>query len=242
LGLTPGEPGFGAGGLAAMLRTPGIQVIVLPADVLATDIDFGDELLGEVLPQRFDGATANVVSLLPALRRSDGAAYRYSADSSNRVRAYVALRRNGGIEAGIAGGAAHYQPRDGGPRIYRLFVLVHLARQALAAQSRLVAQSASRQPYQIVMAVPGGGAALLGGYAEGWEQPEHMFDDEAPTAEANDPLIELEVDEWPPDDAGQDELLERFCERISDAFNDGQRRFRAAPNTEGAGTIKPSYA
>ena len=53
---------------------------------------------------------------------------------------------------------------------------------------------------------------------------------------------ELDVDEWPPDSPGRAELLERFCERISDAFDDGQRRFQAAPNTPGAGTIEPSYA
>ena len=53
---------------------------------------------------------------------------------------------------------------------------------------------------------------------------------------------ELDVDEWPLDSPGRAELLERFCERISDAFDVGQRRFQGAPNTPGAGTIEPFYA
>jgi hypothetical protein len=170
----------------AHLDQPLLLVTVLPSDPLAQPLDFDDEALAAVvLPQRFTGLTANAVSMLNGVTSASEALTRFAIGGSGELwRAYVAIRREGAVEVGI-GSTARYELRAPGRDVpgvaYRLFVLVHAVRVAVEAQARLlerVDQTAGSafEPFEIDVALPDAQGSLIGGLAEGWEDPQHAFE------------------------------------------------------------------
>jgi hypothetical protein len=243
--------GFGTGGLLSYLDSPGIGVTVLPADVLAQPVDFSDDLTGFVLPDRFEGVTANGVSLLPNVTTMSTALVRFAPSyESSRWRGFVALHRCGGVQAGI-GATARHQLDDGrsaasGASVLRLFVLVHLVRVVVHTQMRaigwLAGQSAQLTvdgPFEIVVTVPDAEGMMLGGLNEGWEQPEHAFD--PPRALEKDVMVRAQVEDWATDTADLEALALRVVDRACEAFGDRQKRYLQARG-HAAGTISRSYA
>lgn len=247
--LIPGKPGFARGGLMMQLDQPVILVTVLTSEPLAWPLNFDDDRLVQVvLPQRFSGLTANGVSMLSGVTSTSEALIRVAPGGSGQGwRAYVAIRRGGGVEVGI-GSTARYELRsaEGGTRAvaYRLFVLVHATRVAIEAQARLLDQvdqtvAASFEPFEIEVAIPDAKGSLLGGVAEGWEQPQHAF--EPFSCIEDHVLVRAQVDSWPRTPGDQEQLIRLVADRICNAFGALQPLYVARQGRT-AGLLSPDYA
>ncbi len=246
-GLAPGRPDFGRSGLMARLGEPRLLVTVLPSDPLRPAVEFDDfEFADLVLPQSFKGQTANGVSMLAYVASTSDSLVRYAkpGDQSASWRAFVALRCDGGVEVGMGSGARFEFGNDtplSGVGAYRLFVLVHAVRVAIATQARLCTKLGSDDlsPFEIVVVVPGAKDTVLTAFAEGWGRPEHDF--EVPSCLEEDLMVRMEVETWPIDPGEQEQLLFRVASRICASFNIHEPRF--LPRVGGGyGPLSPQYA
>ena len=250
-GLVRDEPEFGSVGRMALLDQPRLFVSILPSDPLAQPLGFSDEALtGFVLTQRFSGLTANGVAALSNVTTTADALVRYSdSGSGSPWRAFVGLLRDGGIEVGI-GSTVRYELDTSGGRpattAYRLFVLVHALRAAIESQARLLARldetgfdTARLHPFEINFALPGAQGAVLGGLADGWEEPQYAF---SPSVCLDrDVLVRLELDEWPQARDEQDGLIRAAADRICNAFGTNEPLYLARVGNL-AGRLSPDYA
>jgi hypothetical protein len=247
--LQPGSEQFSASGLMERLDEPVVHVAVLPGEPRACPVEFMDTALDtRVLPERFEGQTAHGVSLLDGTARSSTALMRYASSGDQRWRAYVALRRDGGIEAGF-GATARYQygenSRWAGVFAYRLYVIVHLVRVVIDTQAGLIRDLAADgapielAPYELCVALPGAGGAILASFADGWQEPDHSFSTQ--TCLERDPLVRVQLDEWPDTAERREALLIRVADRVCDTFGANQRLY-CPPSGSDAGELSPSYA
>lgn len=247
-GLVPGHSDFGRLGLMTRLDVPCALVTTLPADPLRPGLDFDDSGLGTfVLTQRFTGLTANCLSMLDRLSSTSASLVRYSDDRTpeGRWRSFVGLRRDGGVDVGIGSVARRTHGPDSalaGQSAYMLFVLVQAVRAAVETQTRLADRLKldPSPPMEVDVALPGAEGAYLGGFADGWALPEHGLDEPRQCLEP-DPLVRIEVDEWPDEDH-QGELVHRLAQRICDSFGVREPRFLVNQGRPGAGRLLPAYA
>jgi hypothetical protein len=226
-GLVSGGGQFAGRGLMDLLDEPRVLVATLTADPLHPAIDLRDDgLVAAVLPQAFTGQTANGVSVLPRVGRTAGAVARYSGKEDGRWRGFAAVRSDGGVEVGM-GGVACWEYRSGSPLAgrlaFRLFVLVHAVRAAIAAQARLCQQVGDLAPFELTVGIHMPQGSILTAFAAGWAQPEHAL--EVDTALEMHPIIREEVEPWPVDAQDQEELLVRVGSRICSAFDVAEPRF-----------------
>jgi hypothetical protein len=231
LRFDPADEAFWTGGLFDCLDGPGVAVIVLPADCLAQPVDFGDDLPGIILPDRFSGLTANGVSSLYAQTTTSSAVIRYApgdGDGAGRTwRAFVALDRNGGAQAGI-GGVARYPAGDGrhagsAPALH-LFMLAHLIRVVVETQAKVLDWAANQHsetrvdgPFELVVVVPFAFGMALGGLNDGWQEP-HVGSD-PPRSREKHVVVRLQFEAWPYDLRS---LMFRALDRACEGF--GNRR------------------
>ena len=240
-GLTRTDESFARAGLMAMLDDPGLLVAVHPADPLSTALDFDDDLL-QVLPERFTGQTANGVELLGSTFVTDVALGRF-ARGEQGWRVYVAIQRHGGVEVGIGASLRYRRRRDApeGPQILRLNYIVHAIRVAVESQGRaLAARPPIEGPFELVIAITDTGGSLLGGLADGWQDPASWL--EGPTCLTPEVLIRAHVDEWPIDDDAQSQLIFSAADRACNAWGTIDRLFTPPIGSANAGRLSKSYA
>lgn len=223
--FVPGAPGFARTGLMAQLDVPGALVTSLPSDPLRPALDLADaSLLTAVIPDRLSGLTANSVSVFQHSAHGNEAAVRFArfGQEDSKWRAFAALRQDGGIEAGM-GSATRFTFKQGSPlegrTAYRLFVLVHAVRVVIESQARVLRQRGEDDlgPFELIVAIPGTGGAVLGGFAEGWAVPEYDF--EVRTCFEPDVLLRHELNSWPIDANDQDDLLVKVSARLCRSFS-----------------------
>jgi hypothetical protein len=240
---------FGAGGLLAHLDGPGIAVTVLPADVLAQPIDFTEDVRDTVLPDRFEGLTANGVSQLSHVTTTSTALIRYSpSQEQDRWAAFVALDRSGGVQAAI-GIVSRYQlnqGRNAPANVLYLFMLVHLARVVVHTQGRVYDWTGSHAasvtadgPFEIIVAAAGTAGMMLDGCNQGWDPLEYAFN--PPRALEKNVMVRLQVESWPKEQDDLEALAMRVIDRACQAFGDDQQRYLSRGGTE-AGTMSRRYA
>lgn len=177
-----------------------------------------------VLPDRLSGLTANAVSALQYFTHGNEAAVRFAwfGNEDAKWRAFAALRQDGGIEAGM-GSAARFKFKEGSPlegrTACRLFVLVHAVRVVVESQARVLRQRGEDDvgPFELIVALPKVGGAVLAGFAEGWSAPEHDF--EVRTCLEPDLLLRHEVERWPLDSDDQENLLMGVASRLCRSFS-----------------------
>lgn len=231
----------------ANLDEPRLLVTTLPADPLGSTLDFDDEALaGHVLAQAFTGRTANGVGNLPYVVTTSDSLVRHARGGQvgSRWRAFVGLRRNGGVDVGVGAVLCHgYREQSdlAGVSGYRLFILVHAARVAIETQGRLIERTGTEadSPVELIVAVPGAQGAVLCGLADGWEEPEHDFD--PLRCLEPDLLIRTEVETWPLAPAAREELLLKVSGRICEAFGDPAPRFLPRVASGAVGHLSPTY-
>jgi len=163
---------------------------------------------------------------LSEVTTTSNALVRYSPGGDGRWRGFAAVRRDGGVEVAI-GSSARYQ-RGSGPVVYRLHVLVHVVRVVIETQSRLLDRLAGNgsgdlvaPPFELVVAVAGAQAALLGSLNDGWAEPDQAFD--PPQALEQNLLVRVQVQQWPQDDDAREQLLSRATDRLCEAFGHRNR-------------------
>lgn len=231
---------FACSGLAARLDDFGVVVTVLPAEPRSTEIDLPD--VEERIPDRFRGRTANGVSMLHRTVPSADALAKASVMDTG-WRGYAAIHRNGGAETGI-GSPTRYRNESSELTTYRLHVLVHAVRITVETQANVFADPAAVPadigPFEILVAVPDTGGSVLGGRADGWEPPGHVFG-ETPCPD-NNVLVRVHVDTWPAGPEDQTELVVRLGDRICNAFGHTQRLFAPPNGRPNAGVLDPTYA
>jgi len=235
------------------LDQPGVVVTVLPTDPLRPALSFADAALAaNILPERTSGYTANVVNPIGEVTSTSEALVRYSTNANGTWRAFAAIKRDGGTQIGFDAHSARHerQAPDGTPRppVYYLFVLVHAARIAIDAQAKLAEwmpragfEPDEFAPYELVVTIPGAGGGILGGFPPGWREPSRSFDDDLCRCFEQDPVLRLEVENWPLDQGTRQHLLEAVADRIGDAFGD-RRQCHLAREGPAAGTTPVDYA
>ena len=241
--LSRGHASFAAAGLMTRLDEARLLAAVLPNDPLAVDIDFDDQLLA-ALPERFRGRTANGIELLGSSLVTDDALGRF-ARGDRGWRAYVAVRRHGGIDVGI-GSSIRYRARrddEDAPFVYRLHYIVHAVRVIVESEARVLL--ATRRPaeasFEIVLGIAETSGTLLGGLSDGWPDPGSLLDD-GPVCLTPDVLVRSRVDGWPMDDAAQTALITSIADRVCNAWGTTERLFAPPNGRPGAGRLSSGYA
>lgn len=242
--LTRGHAQFGVSGLMTHLDDPQLLALILPADPLAPLLEFNDGLF-TVLPERFTGVTANGVQLLGTTFVTDSALGRCSS-GGDAWRAYVALRRDGGVEIGIGSTARYPLGSRDAPRgfAFRLCYIVHAIRVAIESQARVLSLAAGASmggPFELVVALPDTAAALLGSLADGWQDPS-MSSWDSPVCITDDVLVRRQFDEWPMDSDEQLKAITAAGDQVCNAFGTTQRLFAPRDGEPGAGRLSPTYA
>lgn len=244
-GLVPGGGQFADRGLMTQLDEPRVLVTVLPADPLRPAVDLRDDaLFADILPHCFTGHTANGVAALSHQARTAESVARYArfGQENARWRAFAAVRIDGGVEVGMGSGAS-WQYRSDSPlagRVgFRLFVLVHTVRVAIATQARLCRRVVDLGPFELIVAVHLAQGAVLNAFASGWERPEYAF--EVSTALQAHPILREEIDPWPAGPEDQYDLIVRVAARICSVFDVPEPRFLPWLG-QGVGQLSEDYA
>lgn len=241
-GVVSGRVGFGSDGLFARLDRPGVVVFALSAEPGRPMLDFRDARLLGALPERFTGITRNAIELLPRVATTSTSIVRYSDANSpgSPWRGMVALRRDGGVEVAIGSPASRLIGSESllaNRTAYHLYVLVHAARLVTETQARLLELLAMSEllPLEINVAVPGALGALLDGFAAGWP----AAGDFGHISECleEDPLVRLEVEEWPEDTT---ELVISMAQRVCEAFGIRETRYLVGQDHREAGQLLPA--
>lgn len=243
--LTRGHERFAATGLMTELDEPRLLVTVIPSDPLAPLIDFDDNVF-QVVPQSFTGRTANGVAFLGASAVTDDALVRVATGGNGGWRAYAAIRRVGAVEVGM-GSTTRYEFENGGEArfAFRLYYIIHAIRVVVESQARLFSNQTlsehSRGPFELIVALPKTAGAVLGGLAEGWEEPGQMGWD-IPESVTEDVLIRTQFDTWPASQEEQEAAIVRVGDRVCNAFGSLQRLFAPPNGRPRAGILSPDYA
>lgn len=246
--LVPGRDGFASAGLMGQLDEPVLFVTTLPGEPRRPLLAFDDdELINSVLPANSRGLMAPGLSMLHLVTSTSDALVRFANSGAygSPWRGFIALRRDGGVELGFGSVVRRRFGQEStlaGVMAYRLFVLTHAIRLVVESQARLVARIGDDQlaPYEVNVALPGAGGALLDGFADGWRRAEHDFDLDATCLEEN-PLVRAEVEQWPMDVDGQEALIVNVARRVCDAFGVREPRFLARRGPH-EGRLSPEYA
>lgn len=222
----------------ALLGDPKVCAVLLPADPLAPLLDFDQAV--DAVPATLDGQIRNQVSYLGseqvtgthALRTS-----RTSRTSHDQPPDFLAgVARHGGAVAGV-GSAAYYTTKDDPPwRLYRLFAIVAVVRTALQTQAAVILRLGSGTdlaggPWELTIAVPGAKGSLLGAYAPGWQPAEHV--DNPPMCTAENPVVRLEIEQFPTDPDGVAALLDLAMGRAVNIFGTTDPLYAYAKNPGG---------
>lgn len=245
--LVPDREGFASAGLMGHLNEPLLLVATLPCEPLRPFLSFEEpDLAVGILPEALTGLTAQAVSLLRHVTSTSGSLVRFAnsgADGSPWT-AFVALRRDGGMEVGFGSVVRRRLGQESmlaGVLTYRLFVIVHAIRMLVESQARLVAQvpEYGSEPFEVNIALPRTGGAVLSGFAEGWPMAEHQFEVECACLE-QDVHVRMEITKWPSADDDREALIGQLARRVCDAFGIREARFLAR-HGKYEGRLAPGY-
>jgi hypothetical protein len=204
----------------ARLGEPRVGAVLLPADPLAPLVDF-DQIIGGI-PTMLDGKIRNLVSYLNSEEITGTHALRASKPSYDGPAKFVAgVARHGGAVAGVGPAAFYITKSDAPRRLYRLFAIVAVVRTALQTQAAVLDRLGSGAgladgPWELTIAAPGARGALLGAYADGWQDAEHV--DNPPMCTAEHPVARLEIEQFPTDPDALAALLNRAMSRVVNIF------------------------
>lgn len=241
--LARGHEGFANTGFMRFLDQPSLLVAAIPAGPLDPFLDFEEGLLHAV-PQSFRGRTSNGVGYLGATVVTDDAIARV-AHGDQTFRAYAAVSRSGAVEVGMGTVTRFGFGTEEAPRVaFRLYCIIHAIRVVIESQARLTS-TVSRPgdplgPFELVVALPNTADAVLGGLAEGWEEPTHTVWD-TPACATGDVLVRTQFATWPTSVEEQNSTIARVGDRVCNAFGSLQRLFAPAKGPE-AGSLSAKYA
>jgi hypothetical protein len=224
---------FALGGLAAHSEAPDVRLVVLPADPQLHPVPLDASTaawLSESRPSPYDGQQISWGDGLRATSQALvlGAVYRDQAP----WRRYLALHRHGGLEAATA--RVSWQRKDQGLRVFSLRHIVGLAWTAFDLQAGAAQRWNIDGPWEVTLALRSCGGAALGGFAEGWLEPDDFRSDNRAALEQH-ALHRWEVDAIEPE-----ELAEQIAHRTENTFGSTHRR-HLANRGQFDGTFDPRF-
>lgn len=219
LGQPTGDE-FALGGIAALCEAPDLRLTVLPGDpqldLVPLDAD-STEWLSRSRPSPYDGepirwgdgvrTTSNALVL--------GAHYHDHA----HWRRYLALHRHGGVEAATA--EISWQRNDQTLRVFSLRHIVGLAWTALDIQREAAKEWDINGPWEVTLALRSCSGAALGGFAEGWLEPDDLRSDHRVCLE------EHALHRWEFDAIEPEVLVEQIAQRTENTFGSTHLRHLA---------------
>lgn len=187
---------FARGGLARRLDEVSVRCLVLPDDPERSLAVTDEELLARLESTAQQSGKAHNVSNLWGYGKSASAAgaalYGYDSSCSGPWNQYLCLRADGGLEIGLGSQAVWTQNET---KCFFLTAIVARLWSAFAVHAELLMPQADG-PWEVTLALVGTEGSLLGGLAEGWEQPFGGFHDATPCRNSN-VLIRVERDDLP---------------------------------------------
>jgi hypothetical protein len=220
MGLTDAiDDGFALGGLAAYSEAPDARIVVLPADPQIHHIQLDhstEEWLRESRPSPYGGEQ---VSWGDECRATSQALVLGARWNHAPWRRYLALHRHGGVEAAAA--KISWQRNDQYPRVYSLRHIVGLAWTALDIQAAAARRWSIAGPWEVTLALRACAGAALGGFAEGWREPDDFHSDDRVSLE------EHALHRWEVDEIDPEILAGLVAERTENTFGSTRRRHLA---------------
>jgi hypothetical protein len=160
---------FARGGLAGYVDAPDFRVMLLPADPQADPVLLDSDALDwlkEPRPTPYGARTPRWGQRNRATSRALVIYEQHSDDGGWEQ--YLALHRHGGVE--LAFGTIAYEVRD--TRIFPLRHMVGLVWTAAGLQSEVAKRWDVHPPFELTVALRTTNGAALGGFAEGWTEPQ----------------------------------------------------------------------
>ncbi len=208
---------FALGGLSSVAETPDIRVVVLPPDPFSSPIRFDSTTVNwiqETRPSPYPGQQVPWGDRWRSTSQALVSAAVYRDDAP--WRRYIALHRHGGIEAAAA--TLSWQRGERTLHVFSLRHMVAIAWVALDLQRLVAERWGIVGPWEVTVAVRSCGGAALGGFAEGWLEPDDFRSDHRVALETH-ALHHWEVDEIEPG-----ALINEIAERIENTFGSTSRR------------------
>lgn len=217
---------FGLGGLATRLRSPSVQLLLLPPDPEAEALHIDSELWAWLEAHQsvdVDGCAIRLGNLQHPTAHAAALVRGYGRSESWRH--YLALHRSGAIELGLGdrGGWDTQSPEGEPVRMFNLISVVvytwALLKFGAAANERLSLNG----PWQLAVGLLRTHGAHLGNLGQGWAEPGSFENTFGRCVEPN-LLWHLGIDAWP-DEEGQQRLAFSIGDRLEDAWGATQRRY-----------------
>ena len=210
---------FALGGLAAHSEAPDMRLVVLPSDPQLHPVPLDDSTAGWLSKSRPSPYDGHQISWGDGWRATSQAFVLGARWDHAPWRRYLALHRHGGLEAAVAG--ISWQRRDQGLRVFSLRHIVGLAWTALDIQAGVAEQWDIDGPWEVTLALRGCRGAVLGGFAEGWQEPDDFRSDHRVCLE------EHALHRWEVDAIEPEVLAEQIGQRTENTFGSTHRRHLA---------------
>lgn len=224
-----GREDFAVGGLGSRLRSPSVQLLLLPADPEAHVVSADDGLwawLRNFQSVNVDGRVVRLGS--QEVPTAYAAALVDSYGSREAWTSYVAVHRSGALEFGLGENGA-WERADRDENLVRVFNLISIVARTwalLAFGSAIRDRIQPAGPFQLTTAVCRTGGAFLGNVAEGWAEP-LTWDNELPPCSDDHLLWHIEMNDWPTSDEIPN-IAFAVGDRLEDAWGVQNRRYFAS--------------
>jgi hypothetical protein len=213
---------FGTGGIAARLPDLSVRLVILPADPDARRVEFDEAFVAWWMGDFDDPIAGTPMRWGTSYRPSATAAARCEPAGDGAFYRYAAVRHDGGLDVGLGTECGCRNKESAAfwllPTVGRVWSACHLYNSVI---QRLEVDG----PWELTLALRGTRQAVLGGFAEGWEEPEYSFRRAASICEEQNLILRRELpslgDDW------ARSVAFSFGAQIEDAFGSKLRRFKA---------------
>lgn len=216
------DDAFATGGLAARLPELSVRFVILPADPNAHRVEFDEDFIAWWMSDFDDPITGKPMRWGTSYRPSATAAARYEPAGGAEFYRYAAVRHDGGLDVGLGTECGWRNGKSAG---FWLLTIVGRVWGACHLYGRVQQRLGVDGPWELTLALRGTGQAVLGGFAQGWEEPEYSFRRMISICEERNLLLRRELHSLTNDWAKH--VAFSFGAQIEDAFGSELRRFKA---------------
>lgn len=213
------DPRFGEGGLAARMHELSMRVLVLPGDPERDLIAFDEEFWARFTQGHQDPISGNDAAWGSDARPTWSAACRVD-DWNDGWRRALSIHHSGAVEVLVGRGLAWER---GDHKVFSLVGIVGYVWNALAAWLVFSEWLGAELPWEVSVALVGTENARLGGFAQGWRDPD---DPMGPAFRCHEHGLLLQREIHSPLDAeGVRQLAFGIGNQVEDAWGSKRRRF-----------------
>lgn len=232
--LDPGPEEFATDGLAIPVSQPRMRLLILPGDIDDEFIEFDEEFWKWWREPWVHPATGRPTTWRN--QRPSAASALLGAGPDEGWESYLALYRNGGLEL-VLGREVTYELSEA--PVFRLVEIVGRVWGTLDRYREVVRHLEPEGPWEISLALRGTVGSLLGGVAEGWEEPGGLL--RGFVCREPGLLKTRELWESWPDTEGVRQLGFSFGAWVEDSWGSAYRRFLVAGGERAGQFDKAAY-